>query len=325
MKTFKTKITNQLNTPVLLLIFNRPNTTIKVFEKIVQAKPSKLYIAGDGPREGLAGEIEKVKKAREIINKINWPCEIKTLFSEKNLGCKKGVSTAITWFFEQEERGIILEDDCVPHLDFFYYCENLLDYYSEDHRISVITGDNFQNGKLRGDASYYFSKYNHCWGWASWRRAWDYYQGDINFWQEWSNSKAWFDHVPDKVERKYWQKIFNLVYKKKIDSWAYPWLASIWYKNGLTVTPNVNLVSNIGFGLDATHTLNENDKNSNMKTTSLKILKHPKVVKKDLEADIWTFNHHYGGKNLRFPYKWIVFPIRILNFIYKKINFYFKN
>ena len=325
MKTFKTKITNQLNVPVLLLIFNRPNTTIKVFQKIVQAKHSKLYIAGDGPREGLAGEIEKVKKAREIVNKINWPCEIKTLFSEKNLGCKKGVSTAITWFFEQEERGIILEDDCVPHLDFFNYCENLLDYYSEDHRISVITGDNFQNGKLRGDASYYFSKYNHCWGWASWRRAWDYYQGDINFWPEWSNSKAWFDHIPDKVERKYWQKIFNLVYKKKIDSWAYPWLASIWYKNGLTVTPNVNLVSNIGFGLDATHTHNENDKNSNMKTTSLKILKHPKVVKKDLEADIWTFNHHYGGKNFRFPYKWIVFPIRILNFIYKKIKFYFKN
>ena len=325
MKTFKTKITNQLNVPVLLLIFNRPNTTIKVFQKIVQAKPSKLYIAGDGPREGLAGEIEKVKKAREIVNKINRPCEIKTLFSEKNLGCKKGVSTAITWFFEQEERGIILEDDCVPHLDFFNYCENLLDYYSEDHRISVITGNNFQNGKLRGDASYYFSKYNHCWGWASWRRAWDYYQGDINFWPEWSNSKAWFDHIPDKVERKYWQKIFNLVYKKKIDSWAYPWLASIWYKNGLTVTPNVNLVSNIGFGLDATHTHNENDKNSNMKTKSLKILKHPKVVKKDLEADIWTFNHHYGGKNFRFPYKWIVFPIRILNFIYKKIKFYFKN
>ena len=156
-----------LKTAVLFLVFNRPVTTMQVFEKIRQIKPQRLYVASDGPREGYNGEIEKVAKVREIATKVDWPCELRTLFRDNNLGCKKGVSTAITWFFEHEEQGIILEDDCVPHLDFFTYCENLLNFYSEEKKISVITGDNFQNGKWHGDGSYYFSKSNHYWGWAS--------------------------------------------------------------------------------------------------------------------------------------------------------------
>ena len=318
-----------MNTPlksaVLFLVFNRPDTTIHVFEKIRQAKPSKLYVASDGPREGYNGEIEKVAKVREIATKVDWPCELKTLFRDNNLGCKKGVSTAITWFFEHEEQGIILEDDCVPHLDFFTYCENLLNFYSEEKKISVITGDNFQNGKWHGDGSYYFSKYNHCWGWASWKRAWMNYQGDINFWPSWKNSKSWKNHIPDKVERIYWEKIFDKVYHGKVNSWAYPWLASTWFKGGLTATPNVNLVSNIGFGEGATHTMSKNDKNSNMETSSLKILKYTNIIKKNIKADDWTFNHHYEGKKLRFPYKWIIFPYRVLKYVMRKINLVFKS
>jgi len=310
-----------MNTAILLIIFNRPETTNKVFEKIKSVKPSRFYIASDGPRNRHQADIEKVRKAREIINKVDWPCEIKTLFRDKNLGCKKGVSSAITWFFKNEEKGIILEDDCVPNLDFFSFCENILNTYVEDNRISVITGDNFQDGKWRGDGSYYFSKYNHCWGWASWKRAWINYQGDINFWPEWKNSIAWKKFMPDKVERKYWQKIFDKVYEGKIDSWAYPWLASTWFKGGLTVTPNVNLVSNIGFGEDATHTLSTNNKNSNMKTFSLKNLKHTNVIKQNIEADNWTFNHHYEGINLRFPNNWINLPYRIIRYILRKLNF----
>ena len=173
---------NSLKTAVLFLLFNRPDTTTHVFEKIRQIKPQRLYVASDGPRESYDGEIEKVIKAREIASKVDWPCELKTLFRDKNLGCKKGVSSAITWFFEHEEQGIILEDDCIPNLDFFNFCENLLIRYSRDKRIFTITGSNFQNGKWRGDASYYFSKKFHCWGWATWKRAWKLYQGDILFW-----------------------------------------------------------------------------------------------------------------------------------------------
>jgi hypothetical protein len=319
-------INNKINsslpskTPILLIIFNRPSTTIKVFEKIRQAKPLRLYVASDGPREGHVSDKENVIKARKIATKIDWPCEIKTLFRDKNLGCKKGTSDAITWFFEYEERGIILEDDCVPHLDFFTFCENLLECYAKDVRVSVITGNNFQNGKWRGDASYYFSKYVHCWGWATWRRAWNYYQGDLKFWPEWSNSKAFFKCVPDKVERRYWKKIFDLVYAKKLESiWDYPWVANIWYKNGLTVTPNINLVSNIGYGENATHTHDENSKFSNMPTMGLSHIIHPKQVLIDIEADRFVFDNHFGGKYKRFPYNWFILAYRIFNYVIGKI------
>ncbi len=314
-----------MKNPILFLVFNRPQTTSKVFEKICQAKPPRLYVAGDGPRENYYGEKEKVNQVRDIATKIDWPCELKTLFRDKNLGCKKGVSAAISWFFENEEKGIILEDDCVPHPDFFIFCESLLDRYSEEYKVTTITGSNFQNGKWRGDASYYFSKYNHCWGWASWRRSWKNYDDKIKFWPKLKNSKNWKNLITDNVERKYWNKIFDLVYAEKIDSWAYPWLISTWYKNGLTATPNVNLISNIGFGEDATHTKNKNDKNSNIKTSNLNILKHPKVIKKNEKADVWTFNYHFDGKNLRLPYSFFFIIIKFFKYLYKRIRVIKKN
>ncbi len=314
-----------MKNPILFLVFNRPLTTSKVFEKICEAKPPRLYVAGDGPRRNYIGEKEKVNQVRDIATRINWPCELKTLFSDKNLGCKKGVSKAVSWFFEHEEQGIILEDDCVPHPDFFIFCENLLDRYSKEYKVTTITGSNFQNNKWRGDASYYFSKYNHCWGWASWRRSWKNYDGKINFWPMLKDSKDWHDLITDNVERKYWNKIFDLVYAGKIDSWAYPWLISTWYKNGLTATPNVNLISNIGFGEDATHTKNKNDKNSNIKTSNLNTLKHPKAIKKNEEADKWTFDYHFDGKKLRVPYNFFFIPIQFLKYIYKKLRIIKKN
>ena len=312
---------SSLKTAILFIVFNRPETTIKVFEKIRQAKPLRLYVACDGPREGYKSEKEKVNKVREILTKLDWPCEVKTLFRDKNLGCKKGVSSAISWFFEYEEQGIILEDDCVPHLDFFPFCENLLDRYASDERVSIITGNNFQNGKWRGDASYYFSKYNHIWGWATWRRSWLNYDGDVKFWPEWSKSKAWFDHMPDKVERGYWQNIFELVQKEQIDTWDYPWTASIWYKDGLTVTPNVNLVSNIGFGKDATHTNFENDKSANLPTEDIGESIHPLEIIQDIEADIYNFDNFFEGLNYRFPHNLLRLPNRIIKYFLNNFNF----
>lgn len=302
-----------MKTAVLFLVFNRPNTTSEVFKKIRQAKPHRLYVASDGPRKSHDMEKEKVKNVREIATNIDWPCEVKTLFRDKNLGCKKAVSSAITWFFEHEEKGIILEDDCVPHLDFFSFCENLLDFYSDDKKVSVITGSNFQNGKWRGEASYYFSRYNHCWGWATWRRSWKNYDPNIKFWLNWSNSKAWKNFIHSKIERKYWNKIFNLVYLGQIDSWAYPWTASTWYKGGLTLTPNVNLVSNIGFGDNATHTKSRENEFSKMITKDLNNIIYTKKVERNKIADNWTFHHHYGGKKLYFPYNLALLFKKIIN------------
>lgn len=275
--------------PILFLVFNRPHTTQRVFEAIRQARPPRLYVAADGPRANREGEVEKVKIVREIATQVDWPCEVKTLFREKNLGCKVAVSSAISWFFEHEEQGIILEDDCLPHPDFFRFCEELLNYYADDDRVWVITGNNFQDGQVRGDGSYYFSKYNHCWGWASWRRAWGKYEVDISFWPEWKKSTDWQKKIPDFIERKYWERIFDQVYLGKIDTWDYQWTATVWYHGGITATPNVNLVSNIGFGSDATHTLSVDHPHANLPVFPLGDIQHPKEVAINVEGDRYTF------------------------------------
>ena len=312
---------NQLKTAILFLVYNRPNTSKEVFKTIREAKPTRLYIASDGPRNHIEGDLEKVIKVQKIAAEVDWPCELKTLFRDKNLGCKKAVSESINWFFSYEKQGIILEDDCVANPDFFLFCDNLLNRYVDDKRISSITGNNFQNNCWRGDSSYYFSKYNHCWGWATWRRAWKYYQGDLAFWPKWKKSKSWFNQIPDKVERKYWESVFNAVYKKKINSWAYPWTASVWYNKGLTATPNVNLVSNIGFGENDSHTSSKNNKFSKMSVENLNLIKHPKKIKRDVDADMWVFDCHYEGKYLRFPYNLIVIrSIRYFFSKFKKLN-----
>lgn len=309
-----------LQTAVLFLVFNRPDTTAQVFEAIRKAQPPRLYVAADGPRANREGEAEKVAKVREIATAVDWPCEVKTLFREQNLGCKYAVSGAITWFFEHEEQGIILEDDCLPHPDFFHFCNTLLERYAKDEQVSVITGNNFQNGHKRGAASYYFSKYNHCWGWATWRRAWQYYQGDLPFWPEWSQSAAWREKTPDAVERRYWSQIFERVRAGQIDSWAYPWTASLWHHGGLTATPNVNLVSNIGFGPDSTHTASADSPLAAMATGTIGELKHPAFVEQDVEADRYVFDHSFGGKSQRFPGCLLYLPRRVIGGLYRRLK-----
>jgi hypothetical protein len=309
-----------LKTAVLFLVFNRPETTIQVFEAIRKAKPPRLYVAADGPRTGRKGEVEKVAKVRQIATAVDWLCEVKTLFRNKNLGCKYAVSGAISWFFENEEQGIILEDDCLPQPDFFTFCENLLNLYAEDDRVAVITGNNFQNGQKRGDASYYFSKYNHCWGWATWRRAWQYYQGDLPFWPEWKHSDEWVEKMPDPVERRYWEKIFKRARDNKIDSWAYPWTACTWYHGGLTATPNVNIVSNIGFGPGSTHTASKDSPLAAMATESLGALTHPATIKQDVPADRHVFDHTFGGQYLRFPHSLLRLPLLIAGGFYRHLK-----
>jgi hypothetical protein len=288
-----------LQTAVLFLVFNRPDTTAQVFKAIRRAKPPRLYVAADGPRADRAGEAEKVAKVREIATAVDWPCEVKTLFRDENLGCKYAVSGGISWFFDHEEQGIILEDDCLPHSDFFTFCETLLDRYATDDRIWVITGNNFQNGARRGEASYYFSRYNHVWGWASWRRAWQKADMNIRFWPEWKASAAWKEFWTDSLTRKYWEKIFDRMHRAEIDTWDYPWTASVWYHGGLTATPNVNLVSNIGFGPDSTHTASADSPLAGMVTVSIGKLQHPSAVIQNSDADRYVYEYAINGRNTR--------------------------
>ena len=156
---------------VLFIIFNRPETTQRVFDAIRLAKPTRLYIAADGPRENKTGEKELCEQARKIAQNVDWDCEVKTLFQKENLGCGKAVSHAISWFFENEDMGIILEDDCLPHQSFFKYCEELLEKYKNNDRIGIISGNNFQKKRKIGSFSYYFSDIVNIWGWATWARS----------------------------------------------------------------------------------------------------------------------------------------------------------
>ena len=293
----------QLRTPIAFFIFNRPDTTGRVFEEIRKARPPKLLVVGDGPRADRPDEAEKCQAARSTIDTVDWPCEVLTKYSDVNLGCKVRISSGLDWVFEQVEETIILEDDCLPHLSFFRFCEELLDRYRDDKRICMISGNNFQQGKIRTRNSYYFSRYTHIWGWASWQRAWKRYDVNMEVWPE-IRDKGWLYEMPLKKKvMSYWTTIFENVYKNVIDTWDYQWLFACWIQNGLSILPNVNLVSNIGFNKEATHT--KRNKCDNIKTEPMIFpLAHPRYVLRNFEADQYTETNHYAIKP---------FPLNILN------------
>ena len=205
-----------LNTPVLFLIFNRPDTTQLVFDAIRQAKPSQLYVAADGPRENKPGETEKCEQTRRIIGTVDWDCEVATLFRENNLGCKQAVSSAIDWFFSNAEEGIILEDDCFPSHSFFIYCQELLEYYRYDTRIMQICGLNVLREWNRNGYGYYYSNYGPVWGWASWRRAWKYYDVHMELWPEIREKRLYEDFCQNSDEAKFRVELYDRVYNCKI-------------------------------------------------------------------------------------------------------------
>jgi hypothetical protein len=291
-----------MNSPILFLVFNRPSTTKQVFEAIRAARPPRLYVAADGPRADRIGEAELCAQVRDIATAVDWPCEVKTLFRATNLGCKMGVATGIDWFFEHEPEGIILEDDCVPHPDFFYYCTNLLERYRDDMRVWCISGNNFQYGQWRGDGSYYFSRYNHCWGWASWRRCWQHYDADLSQWPALRETGLLDTILEDPLERTYWYGIWQqLMDSGEPDTWDYQWFFTCLANSGLTALPNRNLVSNVGFGPDGTHTTGVAD--STVADQGLDELMHPRFVLRDAKADRYSFDHHYGGAAMRLSRK----------------------
>lgn len=279
-------------TPILLIIFKRKDTALKVLEIIKQVKPKYLYIAADGWRD----ENEKIKclETREAILKtIDFECNLKTLFREKNLGCCDGVAGAIQWFFENVEQGIILEDDCLAEISFFDYCEKLLNYYKDNERIMHIAGDSPLDRKV-GDASYYFATIQHCWGWASWRRAWKYYDSTMKTISFKNMKKTLKKRYKDFNIRDYWQNWFYRT--ADINTWDYQWTYCIISKDGICVNPNLNMVSNIGFGADSTHTSNPEDENANRKTYPMDTenIIHPPKIECDREADFEIAIKRFG-------------------------------
>ncbi|MGB5943765.1 MAG: nucleotide-diphospho-sugar transferase [Leeuwenhoekiella sp.] len=276
-----------LKTPVLFIIFNRPELTREVFASIREARPERLYVAADGPRSG-KNEEDICEHTRSIVDKVDWPCEVITRFKQENLGCGLGPKTAIDWFFEHEEQGIILEDDCKPSQSFYAYCEDILELYKDDKRIMHVGGSNFQYGYVPDpDYSYYFSYFSHEWGWASWRRAWKLYDFNLTTYPEIKRKGYLKGYFSSYFEKKYrLSKTDKTRSSKEVDWWDYQWDYAKFINSGLSIIPNYNLIENLGFGEDATHTKSHNDVRKKNTAKELEFpLKHPPFVIRNQKAD----------------------------------------
>lgn len=285
----------RLTTPVAFFIFNRPDTTQRVFEAIRQARPEKLLVVADGPRPTRAGELERCRATRAIIDGVDWDCKVVTNYSENNLGCKERIASGLRWVFEQTEEAIILEDDCLPAPSFFPFCQSLLARYRDDERILLISGNNFLGTRSRQRDSYYFSKYLYMWGWASWRRAFQLYDIEMKTWPEYRASHRLDDVCRARGEKQFWQTRFDQAYAGHVDTWDYQMLYACWFHERLAIVPEKNLVSNIGFSEGATHLALGDDETSNLPLQDIWDIVHPEHVVRDEWADQYVFKRIYQG------------------------------
>ncbi len=277
-----------MRTPVALIIFNRPEVTERVFGEIARARPQKLFVIADGPRAEHTGETERCAATRTIIERVDWDCEVLKNYSDVNLGVGRRPATGIRWVFEEVEEAIILEDDCLPHPTFFRYCEELLEKYRDDERIMHISGDNWHFGQKPRPFSYFFSRYCYSCGWASWRRAFQYYDPEIKLWPTLRDTSWLLDILGDPRAVTFWERKFDLISTTGIENngWDWPWLFACWAHRGLSILPSTNLISNIGFGEDATHTKWTDDERANVPTVDMIFpLDHPPCMVWDRDAD----------------------------------------
>ena len=272
-----------MKTPVVLIIYHRPQKTTNVINSLREVKPSQIFVIADGPKD--KQDVEKCKKTRDLINSIDWKCEIYKNYSPKNLGLRKRVVTGLDWVFSKVDKAIILEDDLVIDKSFYVFCEQMLEKYKNNERVISISGNNFLFGRSNIENSYFFSRHIYSWGWATWRRAWKLYDDTMSDWQLVKSRKILNIRFGKWIEVAYWNGIFDLVFESKIDSWAYVWTYAALVNDKLTVVPSVNLVSNVGTGQGATHT--------SIKSRVLNIpverinfpLKHPRVIKPGTKED----------------------------------------
>ncbi|MDA9138108.1 hypothetical protein N9N46_02720 [Candidatus Pelagibacter ubique] len=269
-----------------IIVFNRPELTEKVMLEIKKAKPENFFIIADGPRSKNKKDEELCKETlKKVLKNINWACNVYKNVSEKNLGCKKRVVSGLNWVFSKVEDCVILEDDTIPSQSFFSYCSELLEKYRNNNSIGLISGDNFLFNKVKVKESYYFSKYCHIWGWATWKRVWSKYDADVTFWPSFKENNLLNQILDNNNEIIKCKKNFQDVFDEKIDTWDYQLTLMFWKEKLLSIMPNKNLVSNIGFGLDATHTKSINYM-SNMKHFDIEFpLAHPTNIDINIEAD----------------------------------------
>lgn len=289
-----------LETPIAFCIFNRPELTSRVFDAIAKQKPKRLMVIADGPRRFHPTDPDRVQMARSVIERIDWPCELQTNFADDNLGCRQRMASGISWAFEQAEELIILEDDCLPDDSFFAYCEELLKRYRRESQVMMISGNNFQP-QTRTVDSYYFSRYTHIWGWASWRRAWKAFDLEMKTWPHVRSSRSLVHAFDDPGEYEHWRAIFDGQHANQIDTWDFSWMYACLKNNGLTILPERNLVSNLGFGDQATHTTDVRSPLAMLATDSLTRLRHPSAIARHAEADRWTFGNILAPNIVRQP------------------------
>ena len=273
-----------LDTPIAFFIFNRPALTARVFERIAQARPRRLLIVADGPRN--ERENEKCLATRRIVERTDWPCEVERNYSRTNLGCRQRIASGLDWVFERYEQAIILEDDCLPNPTFFPFADELLHRYADDPRIGQISGDNFQFGKRCCEHSYYFSRLHHIWGWATWRRAWRLYDDSVRRWSD-LRASDWLErHLEHPTFAANMRGALDKVWRGELDTWDVQWVFALWQANALSVLPAGNLVTNIGFGSDATHTRSSKNICADLPSQPISFpLSHPAEVARDREAD----------------------------------------
>lgn len=275
------------DTPIALIVFNRPDKVERLLKVIQQIKPSKLFIIADGPRPDRPDDLKKCEMTRAVFEKIDWPCDVFKRYAEVNLGCGLNPAAGISWVFSQVEEAIILEDDCIPDLSFFPFCQELLARYKNDQRVMHIAGSNYCTRDERVSNSYSFSRYTLNWGWATWRRAWQHYDFDMKLWDKLRGTSFLEDVLNgNKHDIRNWDDILQTVYEYHQDVWDYQWTFACWHQGSLGILPRVNLISNIGYDSDATHTNLENSPNINLPSEAMEFpLQHPNTITRNFHAD----------------------------------------
>lgn len=290
---------------VLFLVFNRPEVTARVFAQIRAAKPARLFVAADGPRVDRPGEAERCANVRRLIDEgIDWNCQVERLYREENLGCRRAVSEAISWFFQNVEAGMILEDDCLPDPTFFSFCAELLERYRDNPKVMHIGGFNPVGGQPSFSTSYTFWHFGSIWGWATWRRAWAHYDVTMRDWPEFVRQGRMLEHCQSAAEATARTPSFEQVHAGTIDTWDFQWAFARIFHRGLSITPCRNLISNIGFGADASHTHDSNDRRSKMQGEKIPFpLRHPAKVEPDrvFGAKYWEGIREPGSVSQRRP------------------------
>ena len=281
--------------PLLIIAFNRPDHFSQLIERLREIKPARIYVAVDGPRVGSSTDSAAVSATRKLVGSIEWTTDVYTLFQQSNLGCGLGVSTALDWFFSNEERGIILEDDILPRESFFEFCSELLDRHAGDPHVLAISGCNFVPPEfVTGRSAYRFSRVPHIWGWATWRDKWALHELDISNWQEQMPlRKLWEVSGRSPGGLVFWRSIFNLMAAEKIDTWDMQLVFAGMARDMYTATSNVNLIDNIGFGEDATHT--EVQPPYLRQSQNILMPTSPVSVKVDEKADAWSRKVVFGA------------------------------